>query len=126
MLPFIVISAFVYMVSSLVYFLSMIPVLILLIIFGINVEREQDLVTWFLGVEELGIYDPMNDPIGNMFEIPEAREYFIRTKDTGFEPKYGVNPEMKGYVDRPEDGGIEEFGFMYKDTAQGMFISNFY
>ena len=99
-----------------------------MIVFGINAEREQDLFTWFLGVEELGIYDPMTDPIGNMFEIPEAREYFIRTKDTGFESGYGVNPSMKSYPDRPENGGarVEEFGFMYKDTAQGMFISNFY
>lgn len=128
LLPFIFVSVFIYAVSLWIYVISYIPIWILQAIFGINVQREQDLITWFLGVEELGIYDPINDPVGNMFELPEAREYFMRTVDTGFESAYGINPEWKNYTPMPEGDltSYRDYGVVFREDIQGRYISNFY
>lgn len=127
-LPFIIASELAYAISIMVWAFSQIPIWILMAIFGINANREQDIITWFLGIEELGYYDPVNDPIGNMFEIPEAREYFIRTVDTGFESTYGVNPAFAGMADRADQAvtDLSDWGVVYKEDLQEMYISNFY
>lgn len=128
LLPFIFVSIIVYAISIWVYVLSLIPIWILMVVFGINVNREQDIITWLLGVEELGMYDPMNDPVGNMFEIPEAREYFLRTIDTGFESAYGINPQMRQYQPMPEGDltSYREWGIAFREDIQNIAISNFY
>ena len=122
MLPVIIIAELVYVFALVAHTFAMIPIWFWEAVLGINSNREQDLVTWFLGVEELGIYSPLTDPVGNMFEIPEAREYFIRTVDTGFEPSYGLNPEMT--VHPPNDETVSGYGG--REDVQGMLISNFY
>lgn len=118
-LPFIIASELAYVFGLVFYALSQIPIWILMAIFGINANRGEDLITWFLSVKELGYYDPVNDPIGNMFEIPEAREYYIRTVDTGFEPTYEVNPAFAGMADR-EDQAANDLGWLvvYKEDLQ--------
>ena len=63
-----------------------------------------------------------------MFEIPEAREYFIRTVDTGFESTYGVNPAFAGMADRADQAvnDLSDWGVVYKEDLQETYISNFY
>lgn len=126
-LPFIIASELAYVFGLVAYSLSQIPIWILMAIFGINANRGEDVITWFLGVKELGYYDPVNDPIGNMFEIPEAREYFIRTVDTGFEATYEVNPEFAGMLDR-DNQAANDLGWLtlYKEDLQEIYISRFY
>ena len=69
-----------------------------MIIFGINVNREEDFVTWILQLKELNIYDGMKHPYTNQFEIPEGRVYHSRNIDSGFVSAYGINPEMSDYI----------------------------
>ena len=66
-------------------------------IMGINFNREEDWITWLLDLKELGIYDGMLNPYTNEFEIPEAREMFLRHVDTGVVYGYGDNPVWASY-----------------------------
>ena len=128
MLPAIIISELVYVFYLVAHTLAMIPIWFWETVLGINSNREQDLITWFLGVEELGIYSPLTDPVGNMFELPEAREYFMRTIDTGFESAYGINPQMRQYQPMPEGDltSYREWGIVFREDIQNIAISNFY
>ena len=85
-----------YMFALLFYVLFVVlPSSILMLIFGINQDREEDLVTWILQLKELNIYDGMKHPYTNQFEIPEGREYHARNIDSGFVSAYGLNPDLR-------------------------------
>lgn len=55
-----------------------------------------------MDVEARGIYDP-REPHTNIFEIPGARDNFIRHFDTGVVYGYGNNPKYAGLDDDEKD-----------------------
>ena len=93
-----------------------IPLAIFYAFLGINSSREEDFFTWFLNLNELGIYDGMYQPYENQFSIPEGVEYHARNIDTGFQSKYGMNSAFAKYEAYPEALG----------SMQDYYISSWY
>ena len=65
----------------------------------VNLWREEDFFTWLLDLKELGIYDGAVSPYTNQFEIPEAREQYLRHFDTGAVYGQVRNPAFKNIAD---------------------------
>jgi hypothetical protein len=101
-----------------VFFAFVLPAWILQLFLGINMYREEDLFTWALDTKDLGIYDPINAPYTNQFEIPEGYEQWVRHFDTGAVYSQERNKDFANIIDEEVEASVKQhiIYHYYRDT----------